>query len=201
MTIETIIFDLGNVLVDWNPDHLYSKVFSDPKRKDYFFKEVCTEAWHAQQDAGRSTREATRELLQKFPEWAEEINAFYGRWQEMFKGPIDGSVAILKSIKESGYKTYALTNWSAELFEEALEQFPFFHWFDGRVVSGEEKLLKPDPRIYKILLDRFSIDPQSAVFIDDRKENVAAATALGIRSIQFTSPEQLREELAALGVL
>lgn len=202
MAIQTIIFDLGNVLIDWNPSYLFDKIFQDKKQKEYFFSNVATMEWHSKQDAGRAVVEATEELLQKHPDWAEPIQAFYSRWKEMFSGPIEGSVGVLKELKESGkYKLYALTNWSAELFAEALNEYPFLHWFNGRVVSGEERINKPALDIYYILLKRYDVDPKTALFIDDRKENVAAAQEVGIGGILFTSPQQLRKELMSRNVL
>jgi 2-haloacid dehalogenase len=173
----------------------------EKEKKEYFFKYICTPEWHARQDAGRPVKEATEELVKIHPDWEHPIRTFYGRWKEMFQGPIEGSVRILKELKDKGYKLYALTNWSAELFQLSLEDFEFLHWFDGRVVSGEEKINKPDLSIYKILLDRYKINPGSALFIDDKKENVRAAGELGIEGIQFESPEQLREELINRQVL
>lgn len=194
--INTIIFDLGNVLIDWNPDYLFDKVFrNDPGKKAYFYKNICTEEWHSRQDAGRPVKNATEELVQLHPEWEEQIRAFYGRWNEMFHGPINGSVDILQQLKEQQYKLYGLTNWSAELFKLALAEYDFLHWFEGIVVSGEEKMNKPRKELYQILLDRYKIDPATAVFIDDKEKNVEAARQLGINGIQFHSPEQLNKDL------
>jgi 2-haloacid dehalogenase len=197
MAIDTIIFDLGNVLIDWNPGHLFDKVFSKKEEKDYFFQNVCTDDWHAQQDAGRSTEEATEELVKQHPKWEHAIRAFYSRWKEMFGGEIEGSVEILKELKEKGYRLYALTNWSAELFQRTYPDYPFLHWFEGIVMSGEEKVNKPDERIYQVLLERYHINPDQALFIDDKEKNVRTAERIGIRGIVFKSPNQLREELRA----
>lgn len=196
MKIKTIIFDLGNVLIDWNPDYVFDKLFEDKERKKYFFENVCTMEWNEMQDAGRSINEATEELAAKHPEWEEYIRAYYGQWKDMLGGPIHDTVEIFRRLKESGrYKLYALTNWSAELFPYALEMYEFLHWFDGRVVSGEEKMRKPNPEFYKILLDRFGVQTAGALFIDDNYRNIKAAEELGIKSIHFKSPQQLREEL------
>ena len=194
--IKAIIFDLGNVLIDWNPAYLFDKLFTDENKKKHFFENICTAEWNEEQDAGRSIKEATEELVEKHPEWKEYIEAFYARWTEMLGGPIDGSVEIFRRLKEKGeYKLYALTNWSAELFPVALERYEFLHWFDGRVVSGEEKMRKPFPQFYQVLLDRFQLQPGEALFIDDNFRNIEAAKKMGIHSIHFTSPEQLKEEL------
>ena len=152
--------------------------------------------WNEQQDAGRSIKEANEELLAKHPEWKEYIEAYYGRWTEMLGGPIKDSVEIFRQLKESNqYKLYALTNWSAELFPIALERYDFLHWFDGRVVSGEEKLRKPFPRFYQLILDRYNLLPKHTLFIDDSLRNIKAAEEMGFQCIHFTSPEQLKSEL------
>lgn len=202
MKINTIIFDLGNVLIDWNPDYVFDKLFEDKERKKYFFDNICTMEWNEMQDAGRPIKEATEELVAKHPEWKEHIEAYYGNWKAMLGGPIHDTVKIFRLLKETGrYKMYALTNWSAELFPYALELYEFLHWFDGRVVSGEEKMRKPEPKFYQVLLDRFNVLPQETLFIDDNLRNIKAAEALGINSIHFRSPQQLKEELIGRGIL
>ena len=200
--IKAIIFDLGGVLVDWNPDYVFDKLFDDKEKKKHFFENVCTSDWNEEQDAGRSIKEATETLVEMHPEWQTYIEAFYGRWVEMLGGPIHGTVDIFKSLKDEGkYKFYALTNWSAELFPIALEKYDFLHWFDGRVVSGEEKMRKPFPKFYQVLLDRYNLQADEVLFIDDNLRNVHAAEAIGIKSIRFLSPEQLKEDLLKEGVL
>ena len=202
MKINTIIFDLGNVLIDWNPDYVFDKMFEDKERKQYFFQNICTMEWNEMQDAGRSIKEATEELVAKHPEWKDYIEAYYGKWKEMLGGPIHDTVEIFRQLKESGnYKLYALTNWSAETFPIALELYEFLHWFDGRVVSGEEKMRKPHPEFYQVLLDRFQVSPSETLFIDDSLRNIKGAEALGIKTIHFSSPAQLKEELISLKVL
>ncbi|MBI5914702.1 MAG: HAD family phosphatase [Bacteroidetes bacterium] len=199
--MDTIIFDLGGVLIDWNPDYVFDKLFDDPARKQFFYKNICSLDWNEEQDAGRPTQEATDLLLAQHPEWETEIRAYYGRWQEMLGGAIHDTVDILRSIKNTGsHRLYALTNWSAETFPMALETFDFLHWFGGIVVSGEEKTRKPFPDFYQILLDRYHVEPQRAVFIDDNYRNVVAAQNLGMKCIHFQSPDQLRQELDALGI-
>jgi len=202
MKIKAIIFDLGGVLVDWNPDYLFDKVFDDEEKKKYFFENICTADWNEEQDAGRPIKEATETLVKKHPEWKEQIETYYARWTEMLGGPIHDTVAIFKELKERGhYKIYALTNWSAELFPKALEMYDFLHWFDGRVVSGEEKMRKPTPDFYHVLLDRYHLKSEEVLFIDDNLRNIKAAEKLGIKSIRFHSPAQLHEELKKLDVL
>jgi 2-haloacid dehalogenase len=200
--INSIIFDLGNVLIDWNPDYVFDELFEDKDQKKYFFENICTMEWNEQQDAGRTLKEATDTLVAKHPEWKEYIQAYYGRWKEMLGGPIHDTVEIFRLLKESGrFKLYALTNWSAELFPIALELYEFLHWFDGRVVSGEEKMRKPSLRFYQVLLDRYHLEPGKTLFIDDNKRNIEAAEKLGIRSIHFQSPAQLKKELEAMALV
>jgi 2-haloacid dehalogenase len=202
MTLKAIIFDLGNVLIDWNPAYVFEKVIEDADRRKYFFANICTPDWNEEQDAGRPIAQATRELVEKHPEWQNEIEAFYGRWTEMLGGSIQGTVDLFKAMKDTGrYKFYALTNWSAELFPYALNNYEFLHWFDGRVVSGEEKMRKPAREFYQILLDRYNLKPEETLFIDDNLRNIKAAEDMGIPSIPFESPEQLRAELLNRGIL
>lgn len=200
--IDTVIFDLGGVLIDWEPKRLYKKIFDDQKEMDYFLSEICTPDWNEQQDAGRPLELATNILLEKHPEYNAEILAFYDRWEEMLGGTIEGTVNILKEIKsKESYKVVALTNWSGETFPIALERFEFLQLFEGILVSGDEKMKKPDPKIYQLLLDRYNIHPSNAVFIDDNLRNVKAAIDCKIHGIHFNSPEQCRKELEQLGVL
>ena len=199
---RTVIFDFGGVLVDWNPRYLYRRLFpGDPDGMERFLAEVCTSEWNQCQDAGRPWTEAVAELIGRHPAQADLIRAYRERWQETLSGPIDGSVAILGEVRAAGHRILGLTNWSHETFPLARTLFPFFHWFEGIVVSGEEKLIKPDPRLYVRLLERYRVDPARAVFIDDSLKNVEAAAALGIHGIHFRSPSALRDELTALGVL
>jgi 2-haloacid dehalogenase len=201
-SINTVIFDLGGVLIDWNPRHLYRKIFNTEEEVTWFLENVCTGEWNDQQDAGRSFEEATEELVQKFPDHEEAIRAWYGRWQETISGPIHGTVDLLKTIKDSGkYKLYALTNWSAETFPWALDNFEFLHWFEGIVVSGVEKTRKPFPDFYQILFDRYNINPAQAVFIDDNVKNVIGSREVGLPVIHFQTPDQLKEELIKLNIL
>ena len=194
--IDTIIYDLGGVLIDWNPMYVYKDYFENEEQQRYFFEQVCTSDWNEAQDAGRSIAEATQERIQKFPEWEQAIRDYYGRWEEMLGGPIEDSVEVFRQLKDSGkVKLYALTNWSAETFPIALSRYDFLHWFDGRVVSGEEKTRKPYPEFYQILLDRYSVDVSKTVFIDDNLRNVKAAEAIGIDTIHFTDAAMLREQL------
>lgn len=201
MEINTIIFDLGGVLIDWNPRYVYRTIFKTEEEIDWFFENVATNDWNENQDAGYPITKATEELAAKHPEWEKEIQAFYGRWTEMLGGPIHETVEIFRQLKKiPELKTYALTNWSAETFHIALERYDFLHWFDGRVVSGEEKTRKPFHVFYQKLLDRYNIDPAKSLFIDDNLRNVKAAEELGIKGIYFQNADQLKKELINLGI-
>ena len=201
--INTIIFDLGGVLIDWNPRYVFDdNYFDSEEKRNYFFESVCTNDWNEEQDAGRSIVEATQSLVKQFPEWESSIRDYYGRWTDMLKAPIPETVELFRELKKSKrYKIYALTNWQTGLFDIALVRYNFLHWFDGRVVSGEEKTRKPFPEFYQRLLDRYSVKPEEALFIDDNLRNVKAAEELGIKSIHFHSPAQLEEELNRLKLL
>jgi len=196
------IFDLGGVLLDWNPRHLYRKLFrGDEAAMEDFLANVCTTDWNERQDAGRTFAEATRALLPRHADKRELIEAFGNRFSEMIRGPIDGTVAVLSELKERDVPIYGISNWSAETFPLQRSRFEFLSWFDDLVISGEVGVIKPHPRIFEILLERNRIDPASAVFIDDVAANAAAATRLGIHGIHFRSPDQLRGDLAAVGLL
>ncbi|WP_073403038.1 HAD family hydrolase [Mucilaginibacter sp. OK098] len=199
--INTIIFDLGAVLIDWNPHYMYRTIFNDEEEMKNFLATVTTSDWNEEQDAGRSLAEGTEILVKQFPEHEENIRAFYTRWDEMLGEAFHDTVEIFKELKESGrYKIYALTNWSAETFPVALERFEFLHWFDGIVVSGAEKMRKPAPEFYQVLLDRHEVKAEEALFIDDNYRNILAAEKMGIKSIHFTSASELKEKLTELEV-
>ena len=202
MTIKAIIWDLGGVLIDWNPKYVFTETyFESAEKRDYFFTHICTNDWNEEQDAGRSIVEATQELVAAHPGWEKAIRDYYERWTEMLKSPIYDTVDIFRHLKDSNkYKLYALTNWQANLFDIALVRYDFLHWFDGRVVSGEEKTRKPFPEFYQRLLTRYNINPAEALFIDDNLRNVKAAEDLGIKSIHFQSPEQLKQEFRNISV-
>ena len=200
-SIDTIIFDLGGVLIDWNPRYVYRKIFKTEQEIEWFLENVTTPDWNENQDAGYPLHKATEELVAKHPEWEPEIKAYYGRWLEMLGDQIHETVEILQQLKHTGkYRLYALTNWSAETFPHALERFEFFKLFEGVVVSGEEKMRKPSAEFYKIILDRYRLDPSTTVFIDDSLRNVKGAEAVGITGIHFHNPSQLKEELGRLGI-
>jgi 2-haloacid dehalogenase len=200
-SFDTIIFDLGGVLIDWNPRYVYRKIFKTEEEVEWFLENVTTSEWNENQDAGYPLHKATEELIAKHPDWEPEIKAYYGRWLEMLGDQIHETVEILHRIKQTGkYKLYALTNWSAETFPHALQRFEFFKMLDGIVVSGEEKMRKPSAEFYKILLNRYHIDPATTIFIDDSLRNVNGAEAVGITGVHFHNPLQAKEELQRLGV-
>ena len=201
-SIDTIIFDLGGVLIDWNPRYLYRKIFKTEDEITWFLENICTLEWNDRQDAGRTFGEGTRELIEKHPEWEAPIRAWYERWEETISGPIHDTVEILRHFKDaSTHRLYALTNWSAESFPIAQRKFEFLQWFEGIVVSGVEKTRKPHPEFYKILFDRYSVHPSRALFIDDNIKNIEAGKTIGLNTIHFQSPAQLRAELGHMGVL
>jgi 2-haloacid dehalogenase len=199
---DIVIFDLGGVLLDWNPRHLYRKLFpGDAAAMEEFLATVCTNEWNRGQDAGRLFAEGCRLLKADHPDKAGLIDAYPMRFDEMIAGPIDGSVAILTELRERGTPLYFLSNYSAETYPSALKRFAFLSWFDGGIVSGEVGAIKPDPQIYSLLLSRFGIDPHRAVFVDDVAANAEAAGQFGIHGIHFRSPEALRAELREAGLL
>jgi 2-haloacid dehalogenase len=199
---STVVFDLGGVLIDWNPRHLYRKLFAgDEAAMEHFLATVCTHDWNRCQDAGRSFAEGARLLKSEYPEKAELIDAYGARFDEMIAGHIDGSLEILAELRNRDLPLYGLTNWSAETYAPARERFAFLSWFRGILVSGEVGVIKPDPRIFELLIERFAIDPHSAVYIDDVEGNAAAARPFGIHAIHFTTPAALRQELVELGLL
>ena len=196
-----IVFDLGGVLIDWNPRHLYRKLFDDDAAMERFLEEVCHGAWNLEQDRGRPFAEAIEEAALRHPDQRAMIEAYHTRWGEMLAGEIEGSVAILEELATAGYELHALTNWSAETFPIGRARFAFLERFGIILVSGEERLVKPDARIYQLLLERIAHPAQRCVYIDDSGPNVEAATALGFDAIRFTSPPQLRAALVDRGLL
>jgi 2-haloacid dehalogenase len=195
-----VVFDIGNVLIEWSPRLLYGKLFHGRgEAMDWFLDNVCTPAWNLEADRGRTWREAVALLRRAHPEWRGEIDAFDRRWHEMVPGEIAASVAILARLKQAGVKLYAITNFSAEKFAECRQRFGFLDSFDGIVVSADESLVKPDAAIYRVLFERYGLAPEACVFIDDSLANVAAAHALGMTAIAFTDAPALALELRTHG--
>ena len=201
MSTKAVVFDLGGVLIDWDPRYLYRKLLADEAAVEEFLATVCTPEWNAELDRGRPFAEGVAELVERHPEHAAAIAAYHERWPEMLAGDLPGSVAVLADLRAAGVPLYALTNWSAETFAITRGRFEWLDWFDGLLVSGEERMTKPDPAFFRLLLDRFGLDPGATVFVDDSEANVAAARELGIDAVRFTGPDQLRRELSARRIL
>lgn len=194
--IRAVVFDLGGVLIDWDPRHLYRKLFDgDDEAMEEFLATVCTMEWNAGLDAGRPFAEGVTELVRSHPEQAELIEAFHRRWPETCAGPIEDTVALLDELRVAGVPTYALSNWSAETYPLARPRFPFLEWFAGVLISGEIGLTKPDPRIYLALCDRFALSPASSIFVDDSPPNVEVAAELGFEAVLFRTAGELRTVL------
>ncbi|MDR0421890.1 MAG: HAD family phosphatase [Proteiniphilum sp.] len=192
--LRNIIFDFGGVLIDWNPVYLYRKVFDREEEMNYFLEHVCRYDWNVLQDAGRPLAEATLSLQEQYPEYSEEIGMYYGRWDEMLGGIIGENVALIRPLRKK-YGVYGLTNWSAETIPAAMKRYDFFRDLDGMVVSGEEKTVKPDPLLYRILLNRYGIRAEESLFIDDSRANIETALQLGFKTVHLTAGMNLREEL------
>jgi 2-haloacid dehalogenase len=199
---SVVVFDLGGVLIDWDPRYLYRKLFGgDDAAMEHFLATVCTVEWNRGQDAGRKFAEAAALLKSVHPDKTDLIDAFGTRFDEMMLGEVDGSVEILTELHNQGVPLYGLTNFSAETYPLAVARFAFLRRFRGIVVSGEERVIKPDPQIYQILVERFGVNPRDAVFIDDASANVEAARRLGFHGIRFAGAAALRAELASLGLV
>ena len=200
--INTLVFDFGGVLIDWNPAYVYLKEFrGNQEEMSHFLNTICSWEWNENQDAGYSLQKAIEERVAMYPEHERLIRMYYGRWKDMLGYEHTDTVALLKTFKDHNkYRLIGLTNWSHETFPVALERFAFLSWFEGIVVSGTEKMKKPDANIYTLTLDRYKIIPENAVFIDDKLENVHAAAQLGMHGIHFTSAAKLKRDLESLGV-
>jgi 2-haloacid dehalogenase len=191
-----IVFDIGGVLIDWNPKFLYRKVFNgDEEKVDFFLTEICPYSWNLEQDKGRSFEEAVTEKAAEFPEYESQIRAYHERWMETVRDAYPETVEVLSALRGKDYMLCALTNWGAEKYALMSERFDFLNWFEETVVSGEEGVLKPDPAIYQILLERIQCEAEQCIFIDDREANVVTASQLGFDAIHFTSADNLVLEL------
>jgi 2-haloacid dehalogenase len=196
-----IVYDLGGVLIDWNPRYLYRKLFEDEAAMEWFLGEVCPGAWNEEQDRGRSFAAGIEEAAARHPAYRPLIQAYFDRWGEMVAGEIDGAVPLLEELKDAGHELHALTNWSGETFPIARERFAFLDWFETILVSAEVGLIKPDPAIFKLLLARIGRTPAECVYIDDNARNVVAATRLGFDAITFEGVARLRAALEHRGLL
>jgi 2-haloacid dehalogenase len=198
--INTIIFDFGGVLIDWNPRYMYRSEFEESSEMEDFLNEVCTDDWNLQQDKGRSLAEGTRILQDNFPEHVVKIQLYYDQWEKMINGYISQNVTVLRKLKEK-YKLYGLTNWSAETFPIVFKRYSFFKLFDGIVISGEEKLIKPDKKIFQLMLERYHLEAKNSLFIDDNLKNIQAAKEMGFATIHVLEKTDLNSELSALGLI
>jgi FMN phosphatase YigB (HAD superfamily) len=196
-----VVWDVGNVIVRWNPRTLYSKIFEDEVERDRFLGEVCTMAWHGPTDMGRSFDENCADLAARYPQHAEAIWAWKHRWWEMFSGPIPETEAAIAALAGHGVRQLALTNMSHETVEGTFAMSPAFGWLDGRIISGVEGVMKPDAAIFELACERFGFAPAEALFVDDGAKNIAAAQALGFQTHHFTDPAALKPALEQLGLL
>lgn len=199
-TIKNIIFDFGGVLMDWNPRYFYRDYFKDDEKMEFFLKNI-TEEWNAEQDRGRTLQKGTEMQIAKHPEWEKELRAYYDNWTTMLKSDIPENVEVLRKLGKTDYQLFGLTNWSHETFPFALKNYDFFQLFEGKiVVSGEEKLIKPNPEIWKVLLNRYNIKAEESVFIDDSAKNIEVAESLGFKTVHIQPGTNLETELKNLGV-
>ena len=197
--IDAVVFDLGGVLIDWNPRHLYRRLFSDTDEMEAFLAGICTSDWHRAHDLGADIKESCERLARLHPGYRDMIMAWAERGEEMAAGQFDQAVAVLAELKATGQRCYALSNMEREVFPIRHARFPFMQWFDGYVISGIEGVAKPDRRIFEILLERYGLEPRATVFVDDSKQNVEAAGAVGINAVHYTSAQRLRQELRTFG--
>jgi 2-haloacid dehalogenase len=200
MTVDTILFDLGNVLVKWNPRNLYRKLFASADEMERFLAEVCTAEWNEQQDAGRAVTEANALLIARHPHYKAEIEAYYGRFDEMIAGEMEGMAAVVADLKARGVPLYGLSNWCAETFHHGL-RYSVLRELKDIVVSGRERVKKPDPRIFQIAVERFGLVPQRTLFIDDVAANITTGESAGLKGHLFTGADELRATLKSLGLL
>lgn len=201
MNIKNIIFDFGGVVMDWDPRYFFKDHFNDDEKMEHFLKNIATDEWNAEQDRGRTLAEGTEIQVAKHPEWEKEIRAYYDNWTTMLKSDITHNVEVLRKLEHSKYELFGLTNWSAETFPYALENYDFFNIFEGKiVVSGTEKLIKPDPTIWEVLLERYQIKAEESVFIDDNAKNIEVAKSLGFICIHIKEDTDLEKEMRDLGI-
>jgi len=200
MTIEAVVFDFGGVLLDWNPRYLYRKIFSDEREMEYFLTYVCSPLWNASLDKGKPFRQGVEELSLLYPQYAEAIGMYDTRWEEMRGEVIQGNIDLLYRLKKH-YPLYGLSNWSAEKFALTRPKYDFFNLFDGIVISGDEKEIKPEPRLFEILIERYHLTPEKTVFTDDSLPNIRTAEKLGFQAIHFETPEKLEQSLKEKGVV
>lgn len=198
--IRNIIFDFGGVLMDWDPRYFFKNYFHDDEKMEWFLKNIATDEWNAEQDLGRSLREGTEILIKQHPDWEKEIRAYYDNWPIMLRSDIPKNVEILRRLKGK-FQLFGLTNWSEETFPIALENYDFFELFEGKiVVSGKEKLIKPDKAIFEVLIQRYDLKPAESLFIDDNIKNVETAKSLGFQVVHIQPEKDLEDELRKLNL-
>ncbi len=199
MAIKNVVFDFGGVLLDWNPRYLYRDIFKDDERMEYFLSNVTTSEWNSQTDKGKPFAQACAELSEKFPEFKTEIGLYHTGWSQMLKGEIPEGMELLNAVKKSGkYVIYGLTNWSAETFPIAYKRFPFLNDFEGIVVSGEEKMIKPDKGIFLTLFERYHLNPEECLYIDDNRKNIETGRSRGMLTVLFDNPKEAKEKALKL---
>jgi len=189
------LFDLGGVFFDWDPKYFYKSIFPSEKEMEFFLKYICNQEWNIQQDAGRSFKDGEKELIVQFPKYTKEIQMYYPNHHKMIKGTFQNSIDQLLELKFHNYLCYVLSNWSAETFIEVKNDYSFLNKFDGLLISGEDKLVKPDKAIYKLAISRFDLIPDKTVFIDDKIENIEAAKELNFKTIHIIDPKNIKEQI------
>ena len=190
-----IVFDLGNVLIDWDPRHLYRKLLGNETEVEWFLENVCNDEWNIKHDKGQSFDKGISELSKLYPQYTDLIKNWFDRWEEMLGGPMEDSVELLAELKKLGFPLYILSNWSAETYPKAEARYEFLKWFDGKIISGEVGKIKPDPEIFHILTNTYNLNPENSVFIDDKLINIEAANLIGFQGIHFKNAESLRNDL------
>ena len=189
------LFDLGGVFFDWNPKYFYKSIFPSEKEMEFFLKNICNQEWNIKQDAGRSIKDGEKELIVQFPKYTKEIQMYYPNHHKMIKGTFQNSIDQLLELKFHNYLCYVLSNWSAETFIGVKDDYSFLNKFDGLLISGENKLVKPDKAIYKLAISRFDLIPDKTVFIDDKIENIEAAKELNFKTIHIIDPKNIKEQI------
>ena len=189
------LFDLGGVFFDWDPNHFFKDIFDTAEERKYFLTEICSDEWNVKQDAGRTIEDAESELVPIYPHYEKEIKMYYKNHRKMIRGTYDLSIKVLENLKKLNYECYVLSNWSAETFEGMIDDYPFLKLFEGLLISGEEKLMKPDAAIYELAIKRFNLIPKETVFIDDKIENINAARVLDLNIIHLVNPTNIESEI------
>jgi len=192
------LFDLGGVFFDWDPKFFLKNIFTNEEELDYFIENICNDDWNLKQDKGRSIIEGEKDLIEKFPEYEDKIKIYYPNHRKMFKNVFQESVDILLKLKHQKYLCYVLSNWSSETFIGMKDDYDFLNKFDGMIISGKEKLVKPDEEIYKLAIKRFALIPEETIFIDDRIENINSAKLLGFKTIHLIDPKKIKEKIEEL---